>query len=116
MYVFIKQLGDTRTKHSSIYERSLDGYPVYDPHQGANQTLATFCWQARDYSSTITGCTGGARTCLLTNQFDYTKGTTTASSIGPPLTGTLITQSGNTIGGKSGIYYQVMNYNVTCFA
>lgn len=51
---------------------------------------------------------------MLVDQYNYTLGTTTASSAGPSLTGTTTTQSGNTIAATSGIFYQDMFYNWTC--
>jgi hypothetical protein len=83
-----EKLGDTGTGHSPIYGFGPDGYPIYGPYQAAGK-LASSCWMARDYSSAATGCSGGARTCKLTDEFDYTKGTTATSSAGPSLTGIL---------------------------
>ena len=104
-----ERLGDTGSSHSPVYGFSTDGYPIYGPYQ-SNGQLATSCWQKRDYNSPIVGCTGGARTCTLTDPLDYTKGTTSVTS-GPSLTGTVSTQSGNTIQGSSGIYKQDYFYN-----
>ena len=106
------QLQDDGTKHSPIYGWVNDGYPIYGPYQ-SNGVLATSCWQKRDYSSATTGCSDGKRSCLFVDEYDYTKGTTTASSNGPDPSGTTKSTS-VTINAASGIYYQDYYYNSTC--
>jgi hypothetical protein len=104
-----ERLGDVGSSHSPVYGFSTDGYPIYGPYQSSGQ-LAVSCWQKRDYSSPIVGCKGGARTCTFSNPLNYTQGTKDVTS-GPSLTGTVSTQSGNTIKGVSGIYKQDYFYN-----
>lgn len=113
-----RTLNDTGADgHSPIYGWVLDSYPLYGPYNDVN-TLATPCWQKRDYSSTETGCTDGTRSCVLVDEFDYTQGTTLLSSsqYGPSLTGTVDTQSGNTVSAATGIYYEDYFYNASCKA
>lgn len=109
----LAQLNDTGDSHSPVHGFALDGYPVYGPYQ-AHKTLAQSCWQARDYSSSATGCSGGERTCVLVNSYNYKLGTTAAASNGPALGGLVETQSKNWISSDSGIYYEDMFYNLTC--
>ena len=106
------QLQDDGAKHSPIYGWVNDGYPIYGPYQ-SNGVLATSCWQKRNYSSTTTGCSDGTRSCLLVDEYDYTKGTTSASSNGPDPSGTTKSTS-VTISAASGVYYQDYYYNSTC--
>ncbi len=106
------QLQDDGTKHSPIYGWVNDGYPIYGPYQ-SNGVLASSCWQKRDYSSTTTGCSDGKRSCVFVDEYDYTKGTTTATSNGPDPSGTT-TSTSITISAASGIYYQDYYYNSTC--
>lgn len=106
-----ERLGDSGTGHSPIYGFSADGYPIYGPYHALG-TLALSCWQKRDYSSSVVGCAGGARTCTLIDPLDYTQGTQTVTS-GPSLTSTVTTQSGNTISSVCGIYKQDFFYNAT---
>lgn len=110
-------LNDTGSSHSTIWGWGNDGLPVYGPYQ-SKSTLAVSCWQKRDYSSTTTGCTGGLRTCLLVDQYNYTLGTTALNSTyyGPSPSSTVTSQSGNTIYVTSGAYFQDMYYNWTCAA
>ena len=108
------RLGDAGTSHSPLYGFSFDGFPIAGPYQSSG-VLADSCWQKRDYSSSSpTGCSDGLRSCLLKDQYDYTKGTTTASSSGPSPSGNTSTQSGNTISAASGIFYQDYFFNTTC--
>lgn len=110
-----ERLGEDGSTHSKIWGWMLDGYPIYGPYQSAN-TLAVSCWQKRDYSSTsATGCSDSKRSCQLNNQYDYTLGTKSVTS-GPSLTGTVSTQSGNTISAASGIYFEDYFYNSSCSA
>lgn len=106
-------LGDSGSSHSPIYGWLFDSFPVYGPYQSEN-TLAVPCWQKRDYdSSSPTGCSNNQRCCQLQDEYDYTAGTT-AVTCGPSLTGTVTTQSGNTISAASGIYYEDYFFNSTC--
>lgn len=110
-----EKLSDTGTSHSPLYGWIWDNYPIYGPYQASGE-LAQSCWQKRDYSSSATGCSGGTRSCVFVDQYDITKGTTTAACSGPSLSGTTTTQSGNTISAASGIYFEDYYYNSTCAA
>jgi len=91
-----------------------DGFPIYGPYQDTG-TTATSCWQIRDYAATsVTGCSDGLRSCLLVDPYDVSKGTVSASSTGPSLSGNLMTLSGNTISSSSGIYFEDYFYNSSC--
>ena len=107
------QLNDTGHGHSPVHGFAYDGYPIYGPYQAAN-TLAVSCWQARDYSSTETGCSNGKRSCTFVDAYDYTKGTNTTTYSGPDPSGTVSTQSGETISAASGCYFQDFFFNDTC--
>ena len=109
------QLNDTGNAHSPIHGFAYDGFPMYGPYH-ANNTVAVSCWQPRDYSaSSLTGCgSDGKRTCLLIDQFDYTKGVTTTSKPGPNVTTVIYSQSSNPVKTASGIYFQDYFYNSTC--
>jgi hypothetical protein len=110
-----KIVNDTGKKHSPIYGFANDGYPIYGPYSAAG-TLAGSCWMARDYSaSSPTGCSTSTRCCQLLDQEDYTTGTKTVTC-GPSLTGTVSTQSGNTISAASGIYIEDYYFNASCAA
>lgn len=111
-----ERLADDGTKHSPIFGWVQDGFPIYGPFH-SNGTLSVSCWKARDYSSSsTTGCTDSTRSCLLKDQLDFTKGTTSASSAGPPLSGTVTTLSSNTIPSLSGIYLEDYYFDQTCYA
>eukprot|EP01034_Spumella_vulgaris_P022776 gene22776-28938_t len=108
-------LGDDGTAHSPVHAFAYDGFPVYGPYQAAN-SLAVSCWQKRNYAaSSPTGCSGGKRTCVLKDNSDYTLGTSTASSAGPALTGTLSAGVTYPISLASGIYYEDYFFNATCY-
>mmetsp|Transcript_22895 Transcript_22895/g.38185 ORF Transcript_22895/g.38185 Transcript_22895/m.38185 type:complete len:349 (+) Transcript_22895:82-1128(+) len=97
--------------HSPIYGWLFDSYPIYGPYNDAANTLATPCWQKRDYSpSSATGCSDDQRSCVLVDPYDYTKGTETLASAdlyGPDLDAEITTQSGNAITASAGIYFQL---------
>jgi len=105
------RLRDNGLKHSPLYGFSLDGFPIYGPYHSKN-ILTVSCWQKREYSDPRVGCPNGKRSCVLVDPFDYSKGTTSVSA-GPSLTGTVKTQSGNTISSHSGIYKQDYFFNST---
>lgn len=108
-----ERLSDTGDSHSPLYGFMADSYPIYGPYQSAG-VLATPCWQTRNYAaSSVTGCSTGTRSCQLRDQYDYTQGTISVTA-GPSLTGTLSTQSGNTIPGASGAYFEDYFFNSTC--
>ena len=110
-----ERLGDIGDAHSPVYGWLLDSYPIYGPYQ-ANGVLAETCWKKRDYSSnSTTGCSDGARSCQLLDQYDYTKGTVEVAA-GPSLTGTVTTQSGNVISAASGIYLEDYYFDTDCYS
>lgn len=119
-YCIQEMLGDTSEArnssagHSPIYGWMLDGYPIYGPYQD-NMLEAESCWQKRSYlSSSETGCdVDNERSCVLTDPFDYTQGTTDVTS-GPKTTGSVQSLSGNTIDTVSGVYIQDYYYNSSC--
>ena len=109
------RLGDNGTAHSPLYGWVMDGFPLYGPYSATN-TLAQSCWKKRDYNDPIVGCADGGRSCVLVDEFAASKGTTSASSSGPSLSGNITTQSGNSVPAVSGIYYQDYYYDSTCTA
>ncbi len=112
----MEQLGDDGSGHSPIHGFAYDGYPIMGPFQDYD-TLAVSCWKARDFSaSSVTGCSDGTRSCLLKDPYDYTKGTTTTTKVGPSLTGTVTSQSGNTIYVTSGAYFEDYYLDTACAA
>jgi hypothetical protein len=85
----LNDLSDNGKAHSPLYGFAADGYPVYGPYV-EDGSLAKSCWQVRDYDShdSDTGCGGGgARSCLLVDNFDLSKGSSAASRPGPNTTG-----------------------------
>lgn len=113
-----EQIGDKGDGHSPIYGYAADGYPVYGPWY-AKGVLAQSAWVKRDYESadSASGCGGsGARSCLLNDSYDLSKGTTTASKPGPATTGTIISQSGNPIPAVSGLYFEDYYYDASLSA
>ena len=114
-YCIQEMLQDDGTAgHSSIYGWMLDGYPVYGPYQATDLT-ATSCWKTREYTtSSATGCgASNSRTCVLTDPYDLTQGTTSATA-GPLTTATVTSQSGNPIEVVSGAYVQDYYYDSSC--
>jgi hypothetical protein len=110
----MKALNDIGEQHSPVHGFAYDGYPIFGPYQAAN-TLAVSCWQPRDYSAASpTGCSDGQRSCVLNDQYNISKGVSTASSAGPTFGATVMTQSGNSISAVSGVYYQDYFYNHAC--
>ena len=114
-----EQVADTGTAHSPIYGYAGDGYPIYGMWH-ANGVKAQSCWKIRDYdnrSAGTTGCVGGSagqRTCVLSNPYDYTQGTTAATG---PSTSTIITSaSGNTFTVAGGYYFEDYYYDSSCAA
>jgi hypothetical protein len=109
---------DPGTAHSPIYGYVVDGYPIYGPWY-ANGVLAQSCWKKRDYAAgSPTGCgVAGARTCLLADQYDTTKGTIPAPDAGPNTGGTVPSPaSGNVISTNSGLFLQDYYWDQTCTA
>lgn len=111
-----EKIGDDGSHHSPIYGFINDGYPLYGPYQ-ASGVLAKSCWQKRNYAaSSVVGCSDGLRSCILVDEYDYTKGTVAASSNGPPEHSTVTSISNNVINSDSGIYYEDYYYNASCYA
>lgn len=109
-------LNDDGSSKSPIYGFAADGFPIMGPwiEKGV---LAKSCWKNRDYDdpSSSTGCgTAHKRSCLLVDQYDISKGTTTASSSGPDTNAYVTTQSGNTLQASSGFYFEDHYYDASC--
>lgn len=113
---------DDGSVDSPIYGYAADGYPIYGQYETISGAVvaAQSCWKTRDYSaSSSTGCgTAGARTCKLKDNTNPSLGTTTVSgtSVGPNTSGTVTTQSGNTINAISGVFYEDYYFDSACFA
>ncbi|MEP2653342.1 MAG: YHYH protein, partial [Paraglaciecola sp.] len=98
-------LGDDGTKHSPIYGYAADGYPIYGPWE-ADGVLAVSSWVTRDYSSTSdTGCSDDARSCILVDAYDITQGTEEVES-GPGFDEIVTTLSRNELTATNGYYYE----------
>jgi len=109
-------LKDNGTKKSPIYGFAADGYPIMGPFI-SDGLLAKSCWQTRQYDdpSSPTGCgEANKRTCLLVDQYDYSKGTVQTSNPGPDTTSTVRTRSGDLIQTSSGFYFEDHFYNSSC--
>jgi hypothetical protein len=110
------QMDDPGTKHSPIYGFAADGYPIYGPYH-ANGVLTHSCWKTRNYDdpASKTGCgTAGARSCLLVDKYDITKGVSTTTSVGPTTSERVTSLSGNVFTTTSGYYLQDYYYDATC--
>ena len=111
---FAQKLNDTGSSHSPIYGFTIDSFPIYGPWQSKN-TLAKSCWKLRDYSSNSkTGCSNNKRSCILKNIYDYNDGIINVTNSGPSFDDNIITQSGNNIIAKNGVYFQDYYYDITC--
>jgi hypothetical protein len=100
-------LNDDGTTHSPVYGYAADGYPVYGPYH-ASGVLAKPSWTIRDYddTSSTSGCgVSRQRTCVLVDQYDISKGITTATT-GPATSETVTSSSGNTFIAASGYYFE----------
>jgi hypothetical protein len=94
--------GDT---HSPLYGYAADGYPIYGPWEN-DGVLAVSSWVTRDYTSTSdTGCSDDARSCILVDAYDITKGTEEVES-GPDFDETVETLSRNELIATNGYYYE----------
>ena len=106
-----QQLGDTGQGQSPIYGFAADGYPIYGPWLAAG-VLAKSGWKLRDYS---TACgTPGARTCLLVDQTDPSKGTTPASSTGPGTSAIVEAFPGHSLQASPGAFYEDYYFDASC--
>lgn len=101
--------------HAKIYGWVNDGFPLYGPHHG-NKSLAISCWQKRDYSSSLTGCSDGQRSCIFNNNGDISLGTYSVPSLlmGPSTNDNLTSLSSNIIPAESGVFYQDFYFNSSC--
>ncbi|MEP4892327.1 MAG: YHYH protein [Aliiglaciecola sp.] len=98
-------LGDDGTAHSPLYGYAADGYPIYGPYE-SNGELAVSAWVLRDYSDpTTTGCSDGARSCNLVDQYDISQGTVEVSD-GPGFDDVVLSLSSNEFIAKNGFYYE----------
>jgi hypothetical protein len=98
----VEDEGDT---HSPLYGYAADGYPIYGPWE-SDGVLAVSSWVTRDYSSTSdTGCSDDARSCILVDAYDITQGTEEVES-GPDFDETVETLSKNDIVATNGYYYE----------
>jgi hypothetical protein len=109
------QLNDDGSGHSPIYGYAFDGYPIYGPWTAAG-TLAKSGWKTRSYlASSATGCgVDYARSCLMVDQTDPSKGTTTASSNGPSTQGSATNLLNQSVAAVSGIYAEDYYYDTSC--
>ncbi len=101
------QLNDNGTTHSPVYGYAADGYPIYGPWE-SNGVLAKSSWVVRDYANagSATGCGSvGVRNCVLVDQYDISKGTTTATT-GPTTSASYTTMSGNNLTASAGFFYE----------
>lgn len=98
-------VGDKADGHSPLYGYAADGYPIYGPWQAEGE-LAISSWTVRDYSAnSATGCSDGARSCVLNDQYDISQGTVSVSS-GPGFDETVKTLSSNYLTAFNGYYLQ----------
>jgi len=112
-----KFVNDLSSSHSSIYGWIIDGYPVYGPYNG-DSLLATSCWKKRDYSSAITGCAGGRRTCQLVDQMNVAKGVRSLPSahVGPAFTAKIRSKSGYLVTAANGAFLEDYYFDTSCAA
>ncbi|MCO7190426.1 MULTISPECIES: YHYH protein [unclassified Pseudoalteromonas] len=108
-------VGDTGMGHSPIYGYAADGYAIYGPWEAQGQ-LAISSWEVRDYSaSEATGCSDGARSCVLNDQYDVSQGTRTVSS-GPGFSAVVRTLSNNELVAENGYYKEDFYWNTALTA
>jgi len=106
-------VGDTADGHSPVYGFAADGYAIYGPWY-AKGVLARSAWVARDYDDPADpyGCGGtGARTCVMVDEYNPSKGTTAAPSNGPSTNTEIISMSGNAFTATTGFYYEDFYYD-----
>ena len=104
-------VGDDGSDHSPIYGVMADGYPLYGPYE-SNATLAKSGWLVRDYDSETneTGCSDGARSCVMVDAFDASLGTEVASSNGPAFDEEVESLSSNLFIAYNGFYFEDYYY------
>ncbi|USD22175.1 YHYH protein [Microbulbifer variabilis] len=101
-------VGDSGGTHSPIYGFTADGYPIYGPWE-ADGELAISSWAIRNYDdpSAPSGCgIAGERSCLLIDEYDFTKGTEVLNNRGPSTSDIFTSLSGNTFITRSGFFYE----------
>lgn len=104
-------VADDGSAHSPIYGFAADGYPLFGPWETSG-TLALSAWKIRDYGANADegGCaTPGERSCVLTDEFDLSKGVTSVTA-GPDIGATVSTLSGNSLAADAGYYYEDYYY------
>lgn len=107
------QFGDQGQHHSPVYGYAADGYPIHGPWFSKG-VLAKSAWVKRDYdhAQSASGCgEAGARSCLLNDPYDLSKGKTATSKPGPATNTTFISQSGNPIPAVSGLFFEDYYYD-----
>lgn len=108
-------VADEGDEHSPLYGFAADGYPIYGPWE-SDGVLATSSWVTRDYSSTSdTGCSDDARSCILVDAYDFTQGTDEVES-GPDFDETVTTLSRNELVAANGYYYEDYYWDSTLTA
>ena len=107
---------DGTLPHSPIYGWMMDGFPLYGPYHNGSQRVKS-CWFKRDYSSDLTGCADGLRSCILNDNMDFEAGTFTLPELlhGPPFDEITTTSSSLSISARLGMFYQDYYFNVSCF-
>lgn len=105
-----KMVGDTGTGHSPVYGYAADGYAIYGPWESQGE-LAISSWEVRDYrASAPTGCSDGARSCVLNDQYDVSQGTRNVSS-GPGFDTVVRTLSRNELVAENGYFKEDFYWN-----
>lgn len=112
----LQQLEPNASLHSPVIGWLGDGFPLHGPWHGG--ALAQSCWQTRDYASRLTGCRDGRRSCILNDNTDPSAGVYELPPVlhGPDEAQLLPTPSGNAVPARSGVFYQDLFFNASCFA
>lgn len=97
-------LGDDGTSHSPLYGYAADGYPIYGPWE-ADGVLAKSAWVTRDYDDATVGCSDGARSCTLIDQYDPSLGTEEVTQ-GPSFEEEVTSLSQNVFIAENGFYQE----------
>ncbi|MDP2547825.1 YHYH protein [Oceanobacter sp. 4_MG-2023] len=98
-------LGDDGSGHSPIWGYAADGYPIYGPWED-DGVLAVSSWVTRDYDDANTGCSDGARSCVLVDQYDTTQGTVDVDYPGPDFDDVVTSLSDNEFVAVNGFYFE----------
>ncbi|WP_046006344.1 YHYH protein [Pseudoalteromonas rubra] len=103
-------VGDTGAGHSPVYGYAADGYAIYGPWESEGE-LAISSWEVRDYrANTPTGCSDGARSCVLNDQYDVSQGTRNVAS-GPGFDTVVRTLSRNELVAENGYFKEDFYWN-----